>query len=66
MVVPLHPKKEEDSHLLSGECPVYGDLVHLVTNREDDQQLTILFTSILDKGAGWRSRRRADSLWWQA
>ena len=48
LVVPLHPKKEEESHLLSRECPVYGDLVHLVTNREDDQQLTTLFTSILD------------------
>ena len=35
---------EEESHLLSGECPVYGDMVAMV-----DDQLVAFFATVLER-----------------
>ena len=37
-------KLEEESHLLSGECPVYGDMVAMV-----DDQLVAFFAAVLER-----------------
>ena len=42
-------KLEEESHLLSGECPVYGDMVGMVGNRRDDEQLVAFFAAVLER-----------------
>ena len=40
---------EKESHLLSGECPVYGDLVGMVGDRRDDAQLVAFFTAVIER-----------------
>ena len=39
--------REEESHLLSGQCQVYGDLTDKYSNLTDDNQLVQLFSDIL-------------------
>ena len=41
--------KEEERHLMSGNCEVYGDIVSAYTNLEDDNQLVKFFNEILAK-----------------
>ena len=36
---------EQESHLVSGECPVYGDLVTLLEDKGDDKELLTFFTA---------------------
>ena len=38
---------EQEEHLLSGVCPVYGDLLSLVGDERDDMSLLTVFTAIL-------------------
>jgi len=40
---------EEESHLLSGQCPVYGDMVGMVRDRGDDEQLSTFFAAVLER-----------------
>ena len=40
---------EEEIHLLSGPCQVYGDLVDKYSNLIDDDQLVQLFSDILTR-----------------
>jgi hypothetical protein len=40
-------EKENESHLLSGDCPVYGDLKEGFENMDDDHQLVAFFTQVL-------------------
>ena len=42
---------EQEEHLLSGDCPVYGDLLSLVGGERDDLSLLTVFTAILDRRA---------------
>ena len=38
---------EEEQHLLSGHCKVYGDLTHKYDNLADDNQLVQFFAEVL-------------------
>jgi len=40
---------EQESHLVSGECPVYGDLVTLLEDKGDDKDLLTFFTAVLER-----------------
>jgi hypothetical protein len=40
-------EREEESHLLSGDCPVYGDIRDRYENMADDHQLVAFFTDVL-------------------
>ena len=40
---------EQESHLLSGGCPIYGDLVNLVEDKEDDMDILAFFTAVLKR-----------------
>ena len=40
---------EEESHLLSGKCTVYGDLRSMVVDVRDDHQLATFFAAILER-----------------
>jgi exonuclease III len=40
-------EKEEESHLLSGDCPVYGDIIGGFENMDNDQNLVAFFTQVL-------------------
>ena len=40
---------EEESHLLSGKCTVYGDLRSMVEDVRDDHQLATFFAAILER-----------------
>ena len=40
---------EEESHLLSGRCKVYGDLRSMVVDVRDDHQLPTFFAAILKR-----------------
>ena len=42
---------EQESHLLSGNCLVYSDLLSLVGQKRDDLSLLTYFTAILDRRA---------------
>ena len=42
-------EKEEETHLLSGKCPVYGDLVSLLGDKADSLHLTTFFTAVLER-----------------
>ena len=39
--------REEEQHLLSGHCKVYGDLIHKYDNLADDNQLVQFFAEVL-------------------
>ena len=41
--------REEENHLMSGECEVYGDITRRYTDLTDDENLVSLFTEILDR-----------------
>ena len=40
-------EREEEQHLLSGHCKVYGDLAHNYENLADDNQLVKFFAEVL-------------------
>ena len=40
-------EKEEESHLLSGNCEVYGEIRWKYTNLNDDKQLVDFFNEVL-------------------
>ena len=42
-------EKEEETHLRSGKCAIYGDLKDKYPNLEDDNQLAKFFSSVLDR-----------------
>ena len=42
-------KKEEESHLLSGECTVYGDLRRTYGDLSEDKQLVNFFSAVLER-----------------
>jgi hypothetical protein len=42
-------EREEESHLRSGQCEVYGDLRAKYQDLEDDQQLVDFFNDILER-----------------
>ena len=39
--------KEEESHLLSGNCEVYGEIRQKYSNLDDDKQLVNFFNEVL-------------------
>jgi hypothetical protein len=39
--------REEELHLVSGQCPVYGDLTHKFSNLTDDNSLVQFFQDVL-------------------
>ena len=41
--------KEEESHLLSGNCEVYGEIKNKYSNLNDDAQLVKFFNEVLDR-----------------
>ena len=40
-------EREEEQHLISGHCKVYGDLTHKYDNLADDNQLVQFFAEVL-------------------
>ena len=50
---------EEESHLMGGMCPVYGDLREEYPDLDDDEQLQGLFSAILERRAGLEEEGRA-------
>ena len=55
---------ESESHLLSGQCEVYGDLRRKYSNMEEDAQLADFFSAVLQRRAllDEEDRRTEDSL----
>ena len=45
--MPLWSRKEEEQHLLSGNCEVYGDIKAAYPNLSDDEQLVKFFNEVL-------------------
>ena len=41
--------KEDESHIISGKCPVYGDLRTNFGDLEEDKNLVSFFTAVLDR-----------------
>ena len=41
--------REEESHLTSGKCPIYGDLVNPNDDISNDEILVRLFSSVLKR-----------------
>ena len=39
--------REEESHMTSGQCKVYGDLTHNFSNLNDDNNLVKFFSEVL-------------------
>ena len=50
---------EEESHLMGGMCPVYGDLREEYPDLDDDDQIQGLFTAILERRARLEEEVRA-------
>ena len=42
-------EREQENHLRSGQCSVYGDLKDRFPNLEDDSQLAKLFSAIIER-----------------
>jgi hypothetical protein len=42
-------EREEESHLLEGDCPVYGDIRASFPDRESDDQLVKFFPEVLSR-----------------
>ena len=41
--------REEESHLLSGQCKVFGDLAEGFSDFSNDESLVQLFSAVLDR-----------------
>ena len=41
--------REEESHLISGTCQVYGEIRHKYSNLNDDKQLVDFFNEVLSR-----------------
>ena len=41
--------REEQGHLMSGQCPVYGDLTHKFSDLTDIDSLVQFFKEVLDR-----------------
>jgi hypothetical protein len=42
-------EREVESHLVSGDCPVYGDIKEKFINLEDDNELVAFFREVLER-----------------
>ena len=40
-------EREEESHLIAGDCPVYGDIRENYPDMESDEDLVKFFTEVL-------------------
>ena len=52
--------KEEESHLLSGNCEVYGDIRGNYSNLNDDKQLVDFFNEVLSRRDELEEKEKKD------
>ena len=54
--------REEESHLLSGNCEVYGDIRRRYENLDDDANLVKFFNEVLQMRDDLEEKEKSDKL----
>ena len=53
--------KEDESHLLSGNCEVYGEIMNNYSNLNDDKQLVDFFNEVLARRDELEEEEKSES-----